>query len=136
MINRNLTIMTGRATRDAELKQAQSSQVCTIRLACNERVKQKNGEYKEKTVYIDAECWGQRAEFAATHVKKGSIVSVVGKLEQDEWGEGENRRSKHKIYVKWDLQVDNYRPNNQGAGDSAPATAAAGATNEGADLPF
>lgn len=129
MIRRNLVVITGRATRDAEIKDVGDSQVCTIRLACNEKVKG-----KEKTVYIDVECWGQRARFAGEYVKKGSIVSVEGKLEQDEWGEGENRRQKHKIYVDRDLQVDNWRPS-QG-GDTSPATAKAGASSDSGDLPF
>jgi single-strand DNA-binding protein len=135
MIRRNLVVMTGRATKDTELKKVGESQVATIRLACNERVKQRDGEYKEKTVYIDAECWGQRAEYASKNVMKGTVVSVIGKLEQDEWGEGENRRQKHKIYVNFDLQIDRFANKDAGAASSTPVRTAA--SNEGGgDLPF
>jgi single-strand DNA-binding protein len=130
--------MTGRATRDVELKEARDSKVCTIRLACNERIKQRDGEYKEKTVYIDAECWGQRAEYAAENIKKGTIVSVTGKLEQDEWGEGENRRQKHKIYVNVDLQIDKFNRDSAGGQtqQTASASASSGSSGSGNSLPF
>ena len=142
MIRRNLVILTGRATRDVELKEARESKVCTIRLACNERIKQRSGEYKEKTVYIDAECWGQRAEYAAKNIQKGTVVSVTGKLEQDEWGEGENRRQKHKIYVNVDLQIDRFANKDANTSADSPASSApvattAAANNDGGgDLPF
>lgn len=133
MIRRNFVDLIGRATRDVELKDAGSSKVCTVRLAVNERIPRKDGgKPKEKTLYIDCECWGQAAEFAAKYAKKGSIVGVLGKLEQDEWGEGENRRQKHKIYVT-NVQVDNYRFNGDGGEQE---TANAGATSAEANLPF
>ncbi|TFH25842.1 single-stranded DNA-binding protein [Candidatus Bathyarchaeota archaeon] len=137
MIRNNVVMLTGRATKDVELKDVGSSKVATIRLAINERIKQRDGEYKEKTVYIDAECWAQRAEYAAENIKKGTIVYVMGKLEQDEWGEGENRRQKHKIYVSHDLQIDRYTPNKEGATATAGATTAGGASaSSDGDLPF
>lgn len=137
MIRRNRVDLIGRATRDVELKEAGNSKVCTIRLAVNERISRKDGgKPKEKTVYIDCECWGQKAEFAAAYAKKGSIVSVEGKLEQDEWGEGENRRQKHKIYVL-ELQIDNFRRDGDGQPQTANAGATAGAAADGdANLPF
>lgn len=134
---RNCVIFSGRATRDAELKQAGKSQVCTIRLANNERIKQRDGEWKEKTTFVDVECWGKRAEFAGEYVKKGNMVHVMGKLEQDEWGEGDSRRTKHKIYASYDLQVDRPRDSNQDSssgGDSSGSST--GSASGGEDLPF
>ena len=132
MMRRNLVVLTGRATRAPELKETGNSKVCTIRMVSNKRIKQRDGEYKEKPMYIDAECWGPRAEYAAKNIEKGTVVSVVGELEQDEWGEGENRRQQHKIYVSFDLQVDRpYQEASTGA-DDANSSEDIG----GPDLPF
>jgi single-stranded DNA-binding protein len=108
-------------------------------MVSNKRIKQRDGEWVEKPMYIDAECWGSRAEFAAKHVKKGTVLSVTGELEQDEWGEGENKRQKHKVYVSYDLQVDRFADADRKANDQNRAPAAAGATSSsdgGSDLPF
>lgn len=136
MIRRNMVILTGRATRKPELKTVGSnSHVCTIRMVSNKRIKdKKTGEYKETPMYIDAECWGARAKYAAENIDKGTIISVVGELEQDEWGEGENRRQKHKIYVSFDLQVDRWsKSENASSNSSRPVAAKAKGSD---DLPF
>lgn len=138
MIRRNMVVLTGRATKKPELKNVGgSSKVCTIRMVSNKRIKnKKTGDYDEKSMFIDAECWGPRAEYAADNIDKGTIVSVVGELEQDEWGEGENRRQKHKIYVSFDLQIDKYNAKDGGSGSTqTPATAAVSSEGSG-DLPF
>ena len=145
MIRRNMVILTGRATKKPELKNVNNgtSQVCTIRLVSNKRIKnRKTNDYEEKPMFIDAECWGPRAEYAAKNIDKGSVVSVVGELEQDEWGDGENRRQKHKIYVSFDLQVDKLTSDG-GDGGSGKRTTQKVATGSGgndeyggSDLPF
>lgn len=110
MLNVNNSVLSGRAVADAELKTANSSQVCTFRIVHNKRVKKRDGNYEEKPMYIDCEAWGERAEYASKYVKKGLNVMVISELEQDEWKspEGQNR-SKHKLYVT-KLQVE--RPKN------------------------
>ena len=141
MIRRNLVILTGRATKKPELKNVGAgSQVCTIRMVSNKRIKnKKTNEYDEKAMFIDAECWGPRAVYASENIDKGTIVSVVGELEQDEWGEGENRRQKHKIYVSFDLQIDKYGDKNKGDGNAASSSKTSEkvvSTSEVSDLPF
>ena len=139
MIRRNLVMLTGRATRTPELKEARSSKVCTIRLAVNERIKRRDGEYEDKTVYIDCEAWGPRAEYVAGKVSKGDIVSVMGKLEQDEWEakDGSGTRQKHKVYISWDVQVDKYASAGYSGGASSEESQAAGASTSGSsNLPF
>lgn len=137
MIRRNLVILTGRATSKPELKQVGSnSQVCTIRMVSNKRVKKKDGSVDEKPMYIDAECWGPRAQFASQYIDRGTVVGVTGELELDEWGEGKDKRQKHKIYVS-DLQVDNYDKKGDSSGsDSSDDGGQGGDDGGGSDLPF
>lgn len=138
MLTVNSVCFSGRATEDAKLKEVGASKVCTIRLAQNESVKRKGSEEAEKkTTYIDAEAWGQQAEFADKFVKKGSIVLIMGKLEQDNWEtEDGTKRSKHKLYVR-ELKVDNFEGKPAADGKSAPVTKGSKKNSEdGEDLPF
>ena len=144
MIRRNMVVLTGRATKKPELKAVGNggSQVCTIRMVSNKRIKnKKTNEYDEKPMFIDAECWGARAVYASENIDRGTIIAVVGELEQDEWGEGENKRQKHKIYVSFDLQIDKYgdksKSDSNGASSSkSNETVATGADGGGSSLPF
>jgi len=138
MIRRNMVVLTGRATKKPELKTVGGgSQVCTIRMVSNKRIKnKKTDDYDEKPMYIDAECWGPRAVYAAENIDRGTILSVVGELEQDEWGEGENKRQKHKIYVSFDLQIDKYGDKPRGDEEPQDKTEKAASMSGGSDLPF
>lgn len=140
MIRRNLVILTGRATKKPELKTVGGgSQVCTIRMVSNKRIKdKKTNEYNEKPMFIDAECWGARAVYASENIDRGTLLSVTGELEQDEWGEGENKRQKHKIYVSFDLQIDKYGDKNKdGTTSSSKSEAVASSSGDsGSGLPF
>ena len=138
MIRRNLVMLTGRATRTPELKDAKSSKVCTIRLAVNERIKRRDGEYEDKTVYIDCEAWGPRAEYIAGKVTKGDIVSVMGKLEQDEWEakDGSGSRSKHKVYISYDVQVDKFANGGSSEDSQSESQSTSAGAASSSNLPF
>jgi single-stranded DNA-binding protein len=111
-------------------------------MVSNKRLKdKKTGDYHEKPMFIDAECWGARAVYASENIDRGTVVSVVGELEQDEWGEGENKRQKHKIYVSFDLQVDKFDNKNRSDGqkaatDSSQKVEAGTGNSGGSGLPF
>lgn len=50
---------------------------------------------KDKTVFLDVKFKNNKAgEILLQHAKKGSSVSVWGELDEESWGEGENKRSK------------------------------------------
>lgn len=133
MFNENLVILTGRAVKDAELRSVgKDSKVSAFRLANNERIKLRNGEYKEKTCFIDCDAWGPRAEFASNYVKKGKMTRVVAKLEQDEWESDGQRRQKHKLYVT-DIQVERQRDESQGSQSGGPG---GDSDQDTEDLPF
>jgi single stranded DNA-binding protein len=72
--------LTGRLTKDAELRNAGTSQVCGFSVASNEKVK---GE--KKVTFIDCSMWGKRGEALAPYLKKGTSISVAGKLSTREY---------------------------------------------------
>lgn len=84
------TIATGRLVRDAEFSVTKGgTQKMTFTVACDRGY----GE-KKKTTFLPCICFGRRAESLTTHLTKGSIVTVDGELEIEDYEhEGQKRKS-------------------------------------------
>ena len=55
----NTVVITGNLTRDPELRQAGSTNVCRLRVAVNERVRNSaTGEWGDRPNYFDVTVWG------------------------------------------------------------------------------
>ncbi|HEV3002066.1 MAG TPA: single-stranded DNA-binding protein [Solirubrobacteraceae bacterium] len=95
--NINRVVLTGRLTRDPELRSLPSGMsVCSLRLAFNTRKKDpSSGEWGEKGNFIDVTIWGRQGELAAQYLTKGRAVALDGRLEWREWQDqsGNNRQS-------------------------------------------
>lgn len=78
----NTVLLTGRLTRDAELKYTASGvAMCRFSIAVNRRFKDpKSGEWKDDTSYVDISVWREAAERCGKILKKGSPVHVEGRL--------------------------------------------------------
>lgn len=75
-MNTNIIVLTGRLTRDAELKYTQSGKaVASFGLAVNDGF----GD-KEKTYFFNCSIWDKSAENLANLTHKGSKIAVNGKL--------------------------------------------------------
>lgn len=69
----------GRVTKDAELRQAGSDQVCGFSVAVDDR------QGREKTaLFFEVSVWGKRGESLQPHIKKGNPISVSGDLSRRE----------------------------------------------------
>lgn len=97
-MNFNQVTIAGRLGRDPELRYIPSgTAVCDIAVAVSDKVK-KGDEWVEKTCWCDVTLWGRTAEIANEYLKKGSVVLISGRLEQETWQDKEgNKRSKLKI---------------------------------------
>ena len=93
MLNR--IILSGRLTRDPELRRTQSGiPVASFSLAVNRDFKDKaTGE--TPVDFIDIVAWRHTGEFAANYFAKGSMAVVEGRLQIRDWTdrEGGKRRS-------------------------------------------
>ena len=78
----NTVLLTGRLTRDADLKYtATGTAMCRFSLAVNRRYKDpKSGEWKDDTTFVDVSVWREAAERCGKILKKGSPVHVEGRL--------------------------------------------------------
>lgn len=75
----NLVALTGRLTRDVEVRYTQNDNaVANFTIATN-RVAIRDGE--EKTDFINCIVWGKQAENLAKYQGKGSLIGVFGKLQ-------------------------------------------------------
>ncbi|MFO7937841.1 MAG: single-stranded DNA-binding protein [Kiritimatiellia bacterium] len=100
MASFNKVILMGGITRDPELKEAASGvKVADLRLAVSEQWKDRNGENKETTCYVDVVVWNRQAETCCQYLTKGSQVLVEGRLQLDEW-ENQQGEKRSKLRVR------------------------------------
>ena len=65
--------------------------VSTLRLAVNNPMNDKD------VLFINVDTWEKQADFVSKFVKKGSMVSVVGRLKQDDWEKDGIKRTSYAI---------------------------------------
>ena len=91
----NNVVLIGRTTRDAELRYTPNNKaVATVTLAVNRTQKNEDGSYKVD--FINLVLWGQTAENFSNWIKKGGLVSVVGRIETRNY---DNQQTGQKVYV-------------------------------------
>ena len=96
----NKVILVGNLGKDPELKHtAGGMAVAKFTLATNERFKDKNGEWQERTEWHNITCWGRTAEVAAEYLKKGRSVYVEGGLRTDSWEDKQTGQKRYQTYV-------------------------------------
>jgi single-strand DNA-binding protein len=92
----NKVILVGNVGADPEVRYTPSGvPVGKFSLATNERFKNKNGEWQDRTEWHNIVAWQRLAEIVGEYVSKGSKVYIEGKLQTSSW---EDRRSGEKKY--------------------------------------
>ena len=77
----NNVVLVGRLTRDPELKTTNSgTSVCSFTVAVDNR--QKNPDGTKSTSFIPCTAFQQAADNMSKFLKKGSLVGIVGRLNQ------------------------------------------------------
>jgi single-strand DNA-binding protein len=95
--NINRVVLSGRLTRDPELRSLPSGMsVCSLRVAFNTRKKDPaTGEWGEKGNFVDVTVWGRQGEIVAQYMTKGRAILIDGRLEWREFQDkdGNNRQA-------------------------------------------
>jgi single-strand DNA-binding protein len=127
----NKVILIGNLGKDPEVKYTpQGTAVTKLALATNERYKDKEGQWQDRTEWHNIVLWQRLAEIAGEYLKKGSKVYIEGKLQTRSW---EDKQTNQKRYmtevVANDLVLLGGR--GEGSGDSGGYSrgAAAGGNN-------
>jgi single-strand DNA-binding protein len=97
MSDLNKSILTGRLTKDPELKEIPGDKkLCLFSIACNMKYKD-----NDLSNYFDCEAWNKAGEIINAYVKKGDLVAIDGRLKQDRWTDEQgNKRSKIVVIVE------------------------------------
>lgn len=78
-------------------------QVTNFSIAASERWTDKQtGEVKERTEWINCECWGKLAEICAQYLTRGSQCYIEGKLQTDKWEDQQTGQTRYRTKVRLD----------------------------------
>lgn len=84
--------------------------VLDIILAVQRTRGEKNSEGRREADFFNVVAFGKTAEFVATYLQKGSIVSVTGELRQERWEGGDGKkRSKIKVIANSINGISNWK---------------------------
>lgn len=103
----NRISITGRFTDDPEIKEVKAKKdgktvkVCNFSVAVNDRA-------KDRTDFIECSVWSKTAEYVASHLSKGSLVSVDGKLRQDKY-EDKDGKMRYTYFIEVS-EIENLAP--------------------------
>jgi len=93
MSSLNKAMIIGRLGQDPEVRYTQSNTaVATLNVATNERYKDRNGEFQEKTDWHRVVAWGRTAEICQEYLKKGSQVYIEGPIQTREWEDKDGQK--------------------------------------------
>ena len=97
----NKVILTGRLTKDAELRAtATGTDVTSFTLAVD--------GFQNNTNFINCVAWNQQAKFITTYCKKGSLVAIEGRLQTRNFDRRDgSKATATEVIVE---RVENYSP--------------------------
>ena len=128
----NVIVLGGNATQDPEVRNTNTGKkVVTVRLAVN------NPLNDAEVLYINVDTWDKQADFAEKFVKKGSSLSVVGRLKSRDYTTKEGqKRTAYEVVAermnfiggkkKTDSSAEKSNDSQSDAFDDAAFAAAAG----------
>lgn len=98
----NRVIVSGHATRDAELRQTASGMaILSFGIAVNDRRRNsQTGEWDDYPNFLDVSMFGKRAESLADLIAKGMQLTVEGKLRYSKWEKDGIQKSKVEIIAE------------------------------------
>lgn len=127
----NLTILTGRITKDLELKQAGQIQVTNFSMAVDNPYK------RDDTSFFDIVAFGKTAELLNKYCGKGSKILIEGNLKQDRFQDKEgNNRSVVRVIANRIEFLDSKGSKQQNNQPQQQQGQAQGNTNVANDNPF
>ncbi|ATH63213.1 MULTISPECIES: single-stranded DNA-binding protein [Staphylococcus] len=128
----NIVVITGRITKDLELKQAGQTQVTNFSMAVDNPFK------KDDTSFFDVVAFGRTAELLNNYCGKGSKIGVEGTLKQDRFTDKEgNNRSVVRVNANRIEFMDskgNNQSNNQPQQQNGQAQSGNNPFGNGADI--
>jgi single-strand DNA-binding protein len=130
MSSLNKVMLIGRLGQDPEVRYTQSNTaVATLNLATNERYRDSNGEYQDRTEWHRVVAWGRTAEVCQQYLTKGSLIYVEGPLQTREWEDNQGQKRYTTEVKALQMTMLDSRGGNGGGMGSAPSTPASNAAS-------
>jgi single-strand DNA-binding protein len=96
----NKVILVGNVGQDPEVKYTASGvPVAKVSLATNERFKDRNDQWQDKTEWHSVVAWQRLAEIVGEYVRKGSKLYVEGNLQTSTWEDRQNGEKKYRTEI-------------------------------------
>ncbi len=96
----NKVILVGNLGKDPEIKYTpQGTPVAKFSLATNERFKDKDGNWQDRTEWHNIVLWQRLAEIAGEYLKKGSKVYIEGRLRTDSWDDKQTGQKRYMTNI-------------------------------------
>lgn len=96
----NKVILVGNVGQDPEVKYTPSGvPVARVSLATNERFKDKNEQWQDRTEWHSVVAWQRLAEIVGEYVRKGSKLYLEGKLQTSSWEDRQIGERKYRTEV-------------------------------------
>jgi single-strand DNA-binding protein len=129
----NKVILLGNLGKDPEVKYTpQGTPVAKITLATNERYKDKDGQWQDRTEWHNVVLWQRLAEIAGEYLKKGGKVYIEGRLQTRSWDDKTSGQKKYMTeVVASDLVLLGGRGEGGGGGDYAGGRGASSSAGGG-----
>ena len=99
----NRVMLLGNIAADPTLRYTQQGQaVLNMRLACNEKYKDKSDQWKDRCEFVSVVIWGKRGEALSKFLSKGSQIYVEGGLRTSTWEDNQGQK-----WFKTEVQASN-----------------------------
>jgi single-strand DNA-binding protein len=96
----NKVILVGNLGKDPEIKYTpQGKAVAKFSLATNERYKDKDGQWQDRTEWHNIVLWERLAEIAGEYLKKGGKVYIEGRIRTDSWDDKQTGQKKYMTNI-------------------------------------
>ena len=96
----NKVILVGNLGKDPEIKYTpQGRAVAKFSLATNERYKDKDGQWQDRTEWHNIVLWERLAEIAGEYLKKGGKVYIEGRIRTDSWDDKQTGQKKYMTNI-------------------------------------
>ncbi len=120
----NKVILIGNLGKDPEVKYTQGGMpVAKFSLATNERYKDKEGQWQDRTEWHNIVAFQRTAEIVGEYLKKGGKVYIEGSLRTSSWDDKETGQKKYKTEI---IANDLVLLSGRGEGEGGGARSAGG----------
>ena len=134
MASVNKVIIVGNVGRDPELRYTQGGQpVASFSIATNERFKDKEGNWKDRTEWHRIVAWARLAEICGEYLRKGSQVYVEGRIQTRDWEDKEGNKRQTTEIIALSMQMLGRR--GEGGGPSTSDDGNQARAGGGDDMP-